>query len=51
MLRCSTYKDEFQDGDHGFHVEKGRGPRPMGGWWLRFRMSCDRIEMDAIEAS
>ena len=33
-VRCATYKDEFVDGAKGWHVEKGRGARPLGGWWL-----------------
>ena len=35
-VRCGTYKDEYVDGALGFHIEKGRGPRPMGGYWCRF---------------
>ena len=38
FIRCSTYKDEYEDGFGGFHVEKGRGPRPIGGQWLHFKM-------------
>lgn len=30
FLRSSTYKQELD----GYHAEKGRGPRPLGGWWL-----------------
>lgn len=41
MLRCSTYKDEFKKGEGGFHVEKGRGPRPLGGYWLECRAIGD----------
>lgn len=42
-VRCSTYKDEYRDGASGFHVEKGRSPRPLGGWWLRlFHAGSDR---------
>lgn len=36
-IRTSTFKDEF--GTDGWHVEKGRGPRPLGGYWLLFRWS------------
>jgi hypothetical protein len=32
FLRCGTYKDEHQP--NGWHVEKGRAGRPIGGWWL-----------------
>lgn len=38
FIRCGTYKDEFDDGYGGFHVEKGRGPRPLGGWWMRIML-------------
>lgn len=31
----ATYKQEF-DLRGGFHVERGRPPKPLGGWWLRF---------------
>lgn len=30
-----TYKDEF-DMRGGYHIEKGRGPKPLGGAWMRF---------------
>lgn len=30
----STFKDEYS-ANNGYHVEKGRGPRPLGGWWIR----------------
>jgi len=36
-IRTSTFKDEF--GTDGWHVEKGRGPRPLGGYWLLFQWS------------
>lgn len=35
-VRTPCYKEEYQDGFGGFHVEKGRGPRPLGGVWLEF---------------
>ncbi len=38
FVRCSTYKDEYDDGHSGFHVEKGRGPRPIGGYWLNLHL-------------
>lgn len=36
FLRCGTYKDEHQP--NGYHVEKGRAGRPLGGWWLDLEM-------------
>jgi len=34
-VRTSTYKDEFQQGISGWHVERGQYPRPLGGWVMR----------------
>ena len=31
-----TYKEEYLGGS-GFHVEKGRPPKPLGGWILNFK--------------
>jgi hypothetical protein len=39
-LRCSTYKDEFVA--TGWHTQQGRGPKPLGGWWLRFYVDKDK---------
>lgn len=37
FIRCSTYKDEID----GWHAEKGRAARPLGGWILQFH--CKRL--------
>lgn len=50
MIRCGTYKDEFGTGAGGYHVEKGRGPRPMGGYWLRVKLVGDELAMQVDEA-
>jgi UDP-2,3-diacylglucosamine pyrophosphatase LpxH len=34
MLRTASYKEEYGDGHHGFHIEKGRPVKPLGGCWL-----------------
>lgn len=34
MVRCSTYKDEYIDGHSGWHIERGGGPRPIGGRFI-----------------
>jgi hypothetical protein len=33
-VRSGTYKDEFMRQDTNWHISKGRGPRPLGGWWM-----------------
>lgn len=37
QLQTPTYKEEFQDRHHGYHVEKGRPPKPLGGYWMKLR--------------
>ena len=50
FIRCGTYKDEYDDGHAGFHIEKGRGPRPLGGWWQRFYVKNCRLMIEWTEA-
>ena len=49
LVRCSTYKDEYAPLE-GFHIEKGRGPRPTErpSYWMKLKMSKGK---DAIEAT
>ena len=34
QVRTPTYKEEYADGYLGFHVERGRPPKPTGGYLL-----------------
>lgn len=34
QIRTATYKEDWDGGVLGFHVERGRGPKPLGGYWL-----------------
>jgi len=34
MVRTPTYKEEYQEGKGGWHVERGAPPKPLGGRWL-----------------
>lgn len=51
-LITATYKEEYQDGHEGYHVESGRDPRPLGGWWLRWSWSAreSRVVFEALRA-
>jgi hypothetical protein len=40
FLRCSCWKEE----NTGYHVEKGRAARPLGGWWLKYEQMRNRPE-------
>jgi UDP-2,3-diacylglucosamine pyrophosphatase LpxH len=48
-LQLPTFKQEH-DLKGGYHVEKGRPPKPLGGWWLDFSSDIrehGRIRIDA----
>ena len=34
MVRTPAYKEEYNDGKGGWHVERGAPPKPLGGRWL-----------------
>jgi hypothetical protein len=51
-MSLPTLKDEF-DLSGGFHVERGRSPRPQGAYWLEFRHDCGehgRVTFDVARA-
>lgn len=37
LMLTGTYKEEYEDGHHGWHVERGAPPKPMGGRILHFK--------------
>jgi len=37
FMQTPTYKEEFDDRHGGFHVERGRPPKPIGGYWLTLK--------------
>lgn len=45
-----TYKEEFEDGYGGYHVEKGRPPKPLGAYWIRFYYDRGKVRFKIIEA-
>ena len=47
-VQLSTYKEEYLKGI-GYHVERGRPPKPLGGAWIRFYWSrkAERIRWEA----
>ena len=54
FVRIPGYKDEYGDGSEGFHVEKGRDPRPIGAAWCRFyfngRLAGQRMQAEITQA-
>jgi hypothetical protein len=45
FLRGSCYKREHMEGS-GYHIEKGRAGRPLGGWLLHFDVSRGETNMN-----
>ena len=37
MIRTPAYKEEYQDGSKGWHIERGAPPKPLGGRWLELK--------------
>lgn len=44
-VRLGAFKDEYHNGEGGWAVERGMGPRPYGGWWLRLKPNHDRSDL------
>lgn len=40
-IRTAAYKEEYGAGDFGYHIEKGRPPKPIGGYMLSFDVCYD----------
>jgi predicted phosphodiesterase len=38
-IQLPTFKQEY--GSDGYHIEKGRPPKPLGGYWLTFKYDSD----------
>lgn len=36
-VSAPTYKEEYRSGEHGWHVERGAPPKPVGAMWLKFK--------------
>lgn len=34
QIRTASYKEEYADGNGGWHIERGAPPKPLGGYWL-----------------
>jgi len=47
MVRTATYKEEYNKGRGGWHVERGASPKPLGGRWLE--LHPERIRKDGKE--
>ena len=50
FVRTPGYKDEYGDGDGGFHVETWKPPKPIGACWLRLFVETGKIGMEITQA-
>ena len=44
MMITGTYKEEYGDANHGWHIERGAPPKPLGGRILTIRTNLPRID-------
>jgi hypothetical protein len=50
-IRTPTYKDEYKDGYGGWHIETGKGPKPIGAYWLKVECASEKpIHFDFLRA-
>lgn len=45
-----SYKEEFEDGFGGWHVERGAPPKPLGAQWLKFYYRNESIHHELVRA-
>jgi hypothetical protein len=43
-LSVPTYKEEYNGGKGGYHVERGRPPKPLGCAWLKFSYQREAVK-------
>lgn len=42
-IKIAGYKEEYEDGHGGWHIETGKPPKPTGAWWLRIFQPSSEI--------
>lgn len=50
LIRTPSYKEEYEDGLKGWHIEKGAPPKPLGGRWLEMNPYRDELLIARISA-
>lgn len=48
MVRTPAYKEEYDGGHGGWHVERGAPPKPLGGRWLVLTPKRDKSSAEVI---
>jgi len=44
FIRTPGYKDDYGDGSHGWAVERGMPPKPMGSVWMDLKYSRSKAD-------
>lgn len=50
QVKTATYKEEYQGGEGGWHVETGKPPKPLGAYWLRLWWHSDTLHTEVLRA-
>lgn len=43
-VKSGSYKNEYNDGAGGWHVETGKPPKPLGAWWLKMTLYKEKVK-------
>lgn len=49
-IKLPTYKEEYADGNGGWHIERGGPPKPLGAYWLRFYYESENYHFEVLRA-
>lgn len=45
-IQTPSYKNDYEDGNNGWHIETGKPPKPLGGYWLKIEPYRDQTDGD-----
>lgn len=43
-VKSASYKNEYNEGAGGWHVETGKPPKPLGAWWLKMTLYKEKVK-------
>jgi hypothetical protein len=43
-VKSASYKNEYNEGGGGWHVETGKPPKPLGAWWLKMTYYREKVK-------
>lgn len=42
-VKSASYKNDYNEGGGGWHVETGKPPKPLGAWWLKMTYYKEKV--------